>query len=101
MTNEAGKPLSGWRRTDEHASHIIEAPETGRPDRGHFSIRNGGTVTNLFADCIIECPGRVHRFGIIMVAGVTLLIACAATCQLRWICSGGRFRPRSRGTRIS
>ena len=27
---DAGKPLSDYERTDEHASHIIEALETGR-----------------------------------------------------------------------
>lgn len=78
---EAGKPLSDWQRTDEHASHILEALETGRPYRGHFNVRNGGTITNLPADCIIESPGYVDRFGINMVEGVTLPLACAATCS--------------------
>lgn len=78
---EAGKPLSDWQRTDEHASHILEALETGRPYRGHFNVRNGGTITNLPEDCIIESPGYVDRFGINMVEGVTLPLACAATCS--------------------
>ncbi len=34
MLREAEKPLSQWKRTDEHASHIIEALETGRPTAG-------------------------------------------------------------------
>ncbi len=78
---DAGKSLSGYNRTDEHASHIIEALETGRTYRGHFNVRNNGTITNLPADCIIESPGFVDRFGINMVEGITLPEACAATCM--------------------
>lgn len=78
---EAGKPLSEHERTDEHASHILEAMETGRVYRGHFNVRNGGTITNLPDDCIIESPGFVDRFGFNMVEGVTLPLACAATCS--------------------
>lgn len=78
---EAGKPLSAHERTDEHASWIVEALETGRPYRGHFNVRNGGTITNLPPDCIVESPGWVDRFGIGMVEGVTLPLACAATCS--------------------
>lgn len=77
---EAGAPLSAYKRTDEHASHILEALETGRPYRGHFNVKNGGVIRNLPADCIIESPGYVDRFGINMVEGVTLPQACAATC---------------------
>ncbi len=79
---EAGQPLSGYTRTDEHASHILEALETGRVYRGHFNVKNDGVITNLPADCIIESPGFVDRFGINMVAGVTLPDACAATCNV-------------------
>lgn len=79
--DEAGKPLAAYERTDEHASHILEALETGRVYRGHFNVRNGGTITNLPADCIIESPGFVDRFGINMVEGVTLPLACQATCS--------------------
>jgi alpha-galactosidase len=78
---EAGRPLSEHARSDEHASHIIEALETGRVYRGHFNVRNGGVIRNLPPDCIVESPGFVDRFGINMVEGVTLPDACAATCQ--------------------
>lgn len=78
--DEAGKPLTG-PRTDEHASWILEALETGRTYRGHFNVRNGGIIKNLPADCIIESPGFVDRFGINMVEGITLPAACAATCM--------------------
>lgn len=79
---EAGKPLLAQDRTDEHASHILEALETGRTYRGHFNVKNGGVIKNLPADCLIESPGFVDRFGINMVEGVTLPDACAATCNV-------------------
>ncbi len=79
--DEADAPLSGYVRTNEHASHIIEALETGRVYRGHFNVKNGGVIKNLAPDCIIESPGFVDRFGINMVEGITLPDACAATCS--------------------
>ncbi|MCT8158692.1 alpha-glucosidase/alpha-galactosidase [Pseudoruegeria sp. SHC-113] len=78
---EAAVPLAG-PRTDEHASWILEALETGRVYRGHFNVRNGGVITNLPEDCIIESPGFVDRFGINMVEGITLPMAAAATCSV-------------------
>jgi alpha-galactosidase len=79
--DEAGAPMSAYERTDEHASHILEALETGRVYRGHFNVKNGGIIKNLAPDCIIESPGFVDRFGINMVEGITLPDACAATCS--------------------
>jgi alpha-galactosidase len=76
----AGKSLKSYSRTDEHASHILEAMETGRIYRGHFNVKNGGIIKNLAPDCIIESPGFVDRFGINMVEGIELPMACAATC---------------------
>jgi alpha-galactosidase len=78
---EAGSPLSDYKRTDEHASYIIEALETGRVYRGHFNVPNKGLVTNLPQDCIVETPGFVDRFGLNMVAGIELPLGCAATCM--------------------
>ncbi|MDA4629789.1 hypothetical protein NZA98_01445, partial [Escherichia coli] len=77
----AAKPIDPARRSNEHASHILEALETGRVYRGHFNTRNTGIITNLPADAIIESPGFVDRFGINMVSGITLPEACAATCM--------------------
>ena len=77
---EAGKPLDPAKRSNEHASHIIEALETGRVYRGHFNVKNTGIITNLPADAIVESPGFVDRFGLNMAAGITLPMACAATC---------------------
>ena len=76
----AGLPLDHHKRSNEHASHILEALETGRVYRGHFNVKNSGVITNLPADAIIESPGFVDRFGINMVSGITLPEACAATC---------------------
>jgi alpha-galactosidase len=78
--DEAKKPLDLSARTDEHASHILEALETGRPYRGHFNVRNDGIVINLASDAIVESPGYVDRFGVNMAAGLRLPLACAATC---------------------
>ena len=79
---QAGKPLSEHKRTKEHASYIIEARETGRVYRGHFNLRNNGIIRNLPADAIIESTGFVDRFGINMVEGIELPLACAATCSV-------------------
>ncbi|MCX5579801.1 alpha-glucosidase/alpha-galactosidase [Kaistia terrae] len=78
---DAGKPLDPAKRSNEHASHIIEALETGRVYRGHFNVKNNGLITNLPEDAIVETPGFIDRFGLNMVAGVTLPDACAATCM--------------------
>jgi alpha-galactosidase len=77
---EAEKPFSEYKRSNEHASHILEALETGRVYRGHFNVKNTGIITNLPSDAIIESPGFVDRFGLNMSAGITLPEACAATC---------------------
>ncbi len=77
---DAGKPIDPARRTNEHASYIVEALETGRVYRGHFNVRNRGLITNLPADAVVESTGFVDRFGLNMVAGLTLPDACAAPC---------------------
>jgi len=78
---DANKPLTEHNRTTEHASHIIEAIETGRNYRGHFNVPNKGAIANLPDDAIIESPGFVDRFGINMVEGIELPIQCVATCE--------------------
>jgi alpha-galactosidase len=69
------------KRTDEHASHILEALETGRVYRGHFNVINQGTITNLPDDCVIEAPGYVDRNGISMPRVGDLPLGCAAVCN--------------------
>ena len=78
---EAERPLNPANRSSEHASHILEALETGRVYRGHFNVKNAGIIANLPHDAVIEAPGFVDRFGINMVSGLTLPLACAATCS--------------------
>jgi alpha-galactosidase len=80
ILEEAGIPIDPAARSSEHASHIIEAIETGRPYRGHFNVKNDGLITNLPQDAIVESPGFVDRFGLNLAAGITLPEACAATC---------------------
>lgn len=80
LLEAAGRPVDPAERSLEHASYILEALETGRIYRGHFNVRNEGVITNLAPDAIVESPGFVDRFGINMVAGITLPEACAATC---------------------
>ena len=75
------KPIDPADRSNEHASHILEALETGRVYRGHFNVRNDGIIANLPPDAIVESPGFVDRFGLNMAAGITLPEACAATCM--------------------
>ena len=81
LLKSAGSPIDRAARTTEHASYIIEGLETGRPYRGHFNVKNNGLIMNLPADAIVETPGFVDRFGLNMVAGITLPEACAATCM--------------------
>ncbi len=79
--SRAERSLADHKRSTEHASHIMEAIETGRTYRGHFNVPNRGVITNLPDDAIIESPGFVDRFGINMVEGITLPIQCVATCN--------------------
>lgn len=79
---EAGAPLADYERSEEHASHIVEALETGRVYRGHFNVRNDGVIPSLPPDCIIEAPGFVDRFGVNMVRGLALPPGCAVTCNV-------------------
>ena len=80
-SKQALKPIDPAKRSNEHASYILEALETGRVYRGHFNVKNDGIITNLPHDAIVESPGFVDRFGINMAAGITLPEACAATCM--------------------
>ena len=69
------------KRGEEHGSYIIEALETGRVYRGHFNRVNGGTITNLPPDCIVEAPGYVDRNGISTPIVGDLPLGCAAICN--------------------
>ena len=79
---EAADPAIGPKdRGTEHASYVIEGLETGRIYRGHFNVKNGGCISNLPSDCIIEVPGYVGRTGVNIPRVGALPLACAATCN--------------------
>ncbi len=69
------------KRSDEHGAFILEALETGRVYRGHFNLPNGGAITNLPADAVIEGPGYVDQHGIHMLQVGDLPLGCAAVCN--------------------
>ncbi len=79
--SEDSPKLTPEHRGHEHGSYIIEAIETGRPYRGHFNVRNYGSIPNLPPDCIVEVPGYVDRHGLNIPHVGDLPPACAATCN--------------------
>ena len=68
-------------RGHEHGSYIIESLETGRVYRGHFNVRNGGCITNLPEDAIVEVPGYVDGNGLNIPIVGELPLGCAAVCN--------------------
>ena len=66
-------------RSGEHATHIIEALETGRIYRGHLNVENRGLITNLPDGCTVEIPCYVDGNGIHPTFVGPLPPACAAT----------------------
>lgn len=78
---EAPPEFSPENRSPEHGSYIVEAMETGRIYRGHFNRINGGCITNLPPDCVVEAPGYVDRTGLHLIDVGELPMACAATCN--------------------
>jgi alpha-galactosidase len=81
MSGEA-EVIALGQRTTEHASHIIEALETGRTYRGHFNVGNTGLIPNLPEGCSVELPCYVDRNGISPAWNGPLPMACAATCRV-------------------
>jgi len=69
------------QRGHEHGSYIMEGLETGRTYRGHFNVVNGGCITNLPADAIVEVPGYVDRNGLSIPIVGDLPMGCAAVCN--------------------
>ncbi|MBI2442057.1 MAG: alpha-glucosidase/alpha-galactosidase [Lentisphaerae bacterium] len=68
-------------RGHEHGSYIIESLETGRVYRGYFNVANGGCITNLPADAIVEVPGYVDGNGLAIPIVGDLPLGCAAVCN--------------------
>ncbi len=69
-------------RGHEHGSYIIEALETGRVYRGHFNRVNGGCITNLPPDCVVEAPSYVDGNGLTMGIVGDLPLGPAAVCNV-------------------
>jgi alpha-galactosidase len=67
-------------RSGEHGSYILEGLETGRVYRGHFNVVNGGIITNLPADAVVEVPGYVDGNGLGTPVVGQLPRGCAAVC---------------------
>ena len=80
---EADAPLSGYERTDEHASldprGAGDGPHLPRPLQRQERRGHHATCPPTASS---RSPGFVDRFGINMVEGVTLPLACAATCNV-------------------
>jgi alpha-galactosidase len=73
--------LGPGHRGGEHGSYIMEGLETGRLYRGHFNVRNGGVITNLPPDAIVEVPGYVDYNGMNIPVVGDLPAGCAAVCN--------------------
>ena len=80
MKAEPPEYASG-QRSGEHCSWIVEARQTGRTYRGHFNVRNNGTITNLPDEAVVEVPGYIDRNGINIPAVGDLPLGCAAVCN--------------------
>jgi alpha-galactosidase len=76
------EPLKLDKRSQEHASYIIEALEIGRTYRGHFNVGNTGLISNLAYDCTVELPCYVDANGITPGWVGELPMQCAATCRV-------------------
>lgn len=53
-----------YAESDEDAANIIHSLETGTVRRIHANVRNRGVIDNLPADCVVEVPCLVDRWGI-------------------------------------
>lgn len=73
-------PMGPQDRSDERASYIIEALETGKLIRTYANVRNNNCITNLPSDCIVEVPVYIDKNGISVPQAGDLPLACAATC---------------------
>ena len=77
-----GGPADRPGQALDRARQLHHRGDRDRPDAiaATSTSRTSGLITNLPADAIVESPGFVDRFGLNMVAGITLPEACAATC---------------------
>ena len=83
---EPAREYTPEKRSQEHASYIIEGLETGRIYRGHFNVMNQGCITNLPDECVVEVPGYVDANGVNIPRVGDLPLGCAAICsQSIWV----------------
>jgi len=75
------EPITPAERTEEHASYLIEALVTGRPYRGHFNVKNEGTIPNIAPDAVVEVPGYADAHGVSVPRFGALPPVCAAMCE--------------------
>ena len=78
---EAPKEYAYDKRGREHGSYIIEGLECGKMYRGHFNVINGGAITNLPPDCVVEVPGFADGNGISIPIVGDLPLGAAACCM--------------------
>lgn len=69
-------------RSLERGSRIIESLVTGRIWRGHANVVNGGCITNLPSDAVVEVPCYVDANGISIPIVGDLPLGCAAVCNV-------------------
>ncbi|MHA1688404.1 MAG: family 4 glycosyl hydrolase [Promethearchaeota archaeon] len=69
--------------SDEYASHIINALETGVPFRfnGNVINKEGSLITNLPKNCCVEVPIFADKQGLHPQGGITLPTICQALCM--------------------
>jgi len=68
--------------TEEYASHIMNAIETGIPFRfnGNVINKKGGLITNLPINCCVEVPVFADYQGLHPHGGIELPTVCQALC---------------------
>jgi len=81
LESEPALTYSAQERSLEHGSYILEALETGRTYRGHFNVLNGGAISNLPQDAIVEVPGYVDGNGMSIPVVGELPLGPAAICS--------------------
>lgn len=69
------------KRSQEHASYIIESYQTGRIHRRHVNVPNNGCITNLPHDAIVEVPMYFDANGMNVPYIGDLPLGCAAVCN--------------------
>ncbi len=78
---QRGEPFT-IKRSDEYASRIIHAMETGQPQVIYGNLRNDGLIDNLPAGCCVEVPCLIDRNGVQPTRLGSLPPQCASMSRL-------------------